>query len=367
MIPFAPFERESAELRDAMREAYDRVIESGYWILGPEVRAFESAWSERCGVTHAIGTGNGLDALEIALRALDIGDGDEVITTPMTALATVLAITRSGATPVLADIDPHTGLLDVKSVERCLSPSTRAIIPVHLYGNGTSAPLWAEFASEHALVLIEDCAQSHLAIVQGQPVGSFGHASAFSFYPTKNLGAIGDAGALVTSDDEVAERARMLRNYGQRDRYHHEAAGMNSRLDELQAGLLNVRLKWLDEQTELRRSVAERYTSEIENPAITLLAPPAEPLAHVHHLFVVKSVERDRLQQHLLGVGVSSLVHYPIPAHLQPPYASVARDPEGLAQSELHSATCLSIPCHGGLRDDEVSQVIEALNSFAVR
>ena len=367
MIPFAPFEREPAELRAAMREAYDRVVESGYWILGPEVRAFEAAWAERCGVTHAIGTGNGLDALEIALRALDIGDGAEVITTPMTALATVLAISRAGATPVLADIDPRSGLLDVASAERCLSPATRAIIPVHLYGNGSSAPEWAGFASQNDLVLIEDCAQSHLAVVDGRAVGSFGHAAAFSFYPTKNLGAIGDAGALITSDDGLAERARMLRNYGQRDRYHHEVSGMNSRLDELQAGLLNARLRWLDEQTERRRAVAERYAREIDNPAIALLAPPIEPLAHVHHLFVVKSSERDRLQQHLLDEGVSSLVHYPVPAHLQPPYASVMRDPEGLKHSEAHSSTCLSIPCHGGLRDDEVSQVIEALNSFVMR
>ncbi len=364
MIPFVPFQREPEELRAKMRAAFERVVASGYWVLGPEVEAFESAWAAQCDVSHAVGTANGLDALEIALRALDIGPGAEVITTPMTALATVLAISRAGATPVLADIDPRTALLDVASAERCLSPKTRAIIPVHLYGNGSAAPAWTEFASGNGLALVEDCAQAHLAVVEGKAVGSFGHASAFSFYPTKNLGAIGDAGALVTSDPDVAARARMLRNYGQRDRYHHEVAGMNSRLDELQAALLLARMKWLDEQTDRRRAVADRYRAEIDNAAVTLLDAPSEPAAHVHHLFVVRCTDREALQQHLHEHDVSSLVHYPVPAHRQTPYLSIQRDPEGLSQSEQFATECLSIPCHSGLRDDEVARVIGAINSF---
>ena len=367
MIPFTAFDREPEELRAAMRDAFDEVVASGYWILGLAVTSFEEQWAERCGVSHAVGTANGLDALEIALRALGIGAGDEVITTPMTALATVLAISRAGATPVLADIDPGTALLDVASAERCLTPRTRAVIPVHLYGNGAAAPEWTAFAERHGLHLVEDCAQAHLATVGGRPIGSFGAVGAFSFYPTKNLGAIGDAGALVTDDAELAERARMLRNYGQKDRYYHEMAGMNSRLDELQAALLSVRLRWLERQTERRRDIAAAYARGIENPGVTLLDPPSERAAHVHHLFVVRCAERDELRRHLDGHGVQTLIHYPVPAHLQAPYRSIARDPAGLALSEQHAETCLSLPCHPGLTDDEVATVIDAVNGFGER
>ena len=367
MIPFTAFEREPEELRAAMRNAFEEVVASGRWILGSAVTTFEAQWAQRCGVPHAVGTANGLDALEIALRALGIGTGDEVITTPMTALATVLAISRAGATPVLADIDPTTALLDVASAERCVTPRTRAIIPVHLYGNGSAAPEWTAFADQRGLHLIEDCAQSHLATVGGRPVGSFGTVGAFSFYPTKNLGAIGDAGALVADDAEVAERARMLRNYGQKDRYHHEVAGLNSRLDELQAALLSVRLRWLEEQTERRREVAADYADGITNPQVTLLGSPAERAAHVHHLFVIRCVDRDGLRDHLEARGIQTLIHYPIPAHLQTPYLSVTRDPAGLGHSEQHAKTCLSLPCHAGLTDHEVETVIEAVNGFGVQ
>lgn len=364
MIPFTAFQREPDELRAAMREAFDRVVESGYWILGPEVTAFEAAWAERCGTLHAVGTANGLDALELALRALDVGPGDEVITTPMTALATILAITRAGATPVLADIDPGTALLDIVSAERCLTKRTRAIIPVHLYGNGSAAPAWTAFAAEHDLLLIEDCAQAHLATISGRPVGSFGIAAGFSFYPTKNLGALGDAGALVTSDPDVASRARVLRNYGQRDRYHHEVAGMNSRLDELQGALLSVRLRWLDVQTERRRQVAKHIASGITNPRLRLLDSPSERAAHVHHLFVLRCEARDALQRHLEAQEIPSLAHYPVPAHRQAPYLEVERDPKGLVHSERHAETCLSVPCHSGLEDSEIDRIIAALNAF---
>lgn len=366
MIPFTSFQREPAELHEQMKAAFSRVLDSGYWVLGPEVAAFEATWAARCGVAHGVGTGNGLDALEIALRVLHVGEGDEVITTPMTALATVLAITRVGATPVLADIDPETALLDLRSVERCLGPRTRALMPVHLYGNGSSAPAWADFVQQHGIALIEDCAQAHLASIDGRPVGSFGAAAAFSFYPTKNLGAIGDAGALVTDDADLAEHARMLRNYGQRDRYHHEVAGLNSRLDELQAALLLARLELLEDQTERRRSIAARYHDEIVNPAVELLRQPASPEQHVHHLFVIRSKDRESLQQHLTARGVMSLIHYPVAAHQQPPYRDIARDPAGLPVSERHAATCLSLPCHPGLTDSEVDQVIDAINSFGV-
>ena len=364
MIPFTSIQREPESLRAMMLDAFARVADSGHWVLGREVAEFETAWASRCGTLHAVGTANGLDALEIALRAAGVGPQAEVITTPMTALATVLAISRAGATPVLADINPKTALLDVASAERCLSPRTRAMVPVHLYGNGTFAPIWRDFASANDLFLIEDCAQAHLSVVGGQSVGSFGLAGAFSFYPTKNLGALGDAGALVTNDDDMADRARMLRNYGQRTRYQHEVAGMNSRLDELQAALLIVRLGWLTQQTHRRRAVAEQLAAGICNAEVEVLDFPDESAAHVHHLFVVLCRQRDKLLKHLIENSVETLVHYPIPAHLQPPYQSVARDPDGLANSEIHATTCLSLPCHSGLTDTEVERIIEIVNSF---
>lgn len=367
MISFTAFDREPEELRTAMRDAFEEVVASGRWVLGPAVTTFEEQWAQRCGVPHAVGTANGMDALEVALRALGIGAGDEVITTAMTALATVLAISRAGATPVLADIDPATALLDVASAVRCVTHRTRAIIPVHLYGNGAAAPEWAAFAKQYGLHLIEDCAQAHLASVGGRLVGAFGVVGAFSFYPTKNLGAIGDAGALVTSDAALAERARMLRNYGQKDRYHHEVAGMNSRLDELQASLLTVRLRWLEEQTERRRDIASAYADGITNPRVTLLTPPAERAAHVHHQFVVRCVERDKFHHYLEEHDIQALIHYPVPAHRQGPYVSVARDPNGLVQSEQHGRTCLSLPCHQGLFSDEVERVVEVVNGFGAR
>jgi dTDP-4-amino-4,6-dideoxygalactose transaminase len=367
VIPFTGVQREPEALRQQMRDAFERVMMSGNWILGPEVAAFEAAWADRCGVRAAVGTANGLDAIEIGLRAAGIGPGDEVITTPMTALATVLGITRSGATPVLADIQSETALLDPESIRRCTSSRTKAIVPVHLYGNASLSSRWAALAADLDLQLIEDCAQAHLARCDGRPVGSFGAVAAFSFYPTKNLGAVGDAGALVTDDVELAERARMLRNYGQRDRYHHEVAGLNSRLDELQAALLLVRLEHLQQQTMRRREIAHRYHDEIQNPAITMLDLPSEPDAHVHHLFVVRCEDRELLQRHLMQNNVTSLIHYPIPAHLQPPFVGIVRDPMGLPNSERHARTCVSVPCHAALSDDETDQIIDAMNTFGRR
>jgi dTDP-4-amino-4,6-dideoxygalactose transaminase len=364
MIPFNDFTPELASIRDELRSAFVRVVDSGRWILSQEVEQFEKAWAEACKTQHAIGVGNGFDALVIGLRAAGIGSSDEIITTPMTALATVLAISQVGATPVLADIEPATALLDPESIRRCITPRTRALLPVHLYGNASNAPVWADLAHEHGLALIEDCAQSHLATVRGRPAGSFGLFGAFSFYPTKNLGAIGDAGALVTDDADLASSARIIRNYGQSDRYHHDVEGVNSRLDELQAALLSVRLRNLQAQTDRRRDIARRLHDGIVNPRVQPLDEPADPLAHVHHLFVVSCAQRDELQDHLASRGVSHLIHYPVPAHRQAPYTGLTRDPAGLAVSERHAATCLSLPAGPHLTDSQIEQVIEAANSF---
>ena len=358
------FRAEPAAMRAEMLEAARDVFDSGWYVLGKQVSAFEAAWSAVCCTSHTVGVANGMDAIEIGLRALGIGPGDEVITTPMTAFASVLAIMRAGATPVLADIDPATGLLDWASVERCITPATRAVMPVHLYGRIGDMRAWAQSCAARGLHLVEDCAQAHLARWQGQVAGTYGSFGAYSFYPTKNLGAIGDGGALITGKADLAATAGRLRNYGQSERYHHPELGMNSRLDELQAALLLVKLKWLEEFTVRRRQIAERYFASIENGALACLAPPVTPESHVHHLFVLVTTERERLQAHLRAAGVQALIHYPVPVHQQPPCAKLPRDPQGLVHTERHAAQCLSIPCHPQMSEAQVEQVIAAVNAF---
>ncbi len=358
------FKSEPAELREAMLSAARRVLESGWYVLGNEVVAFEKQWAHACGVEHGVGVGNGMDAIEIALRSLDIGPDDEVITTPMTAFATVLAILRAGARPVLADIDPESALLSLESAQRCISSKTKAIVLVHLYGQIRAMSAWSDFCQTEGIHLIEDCAQAHLATWQSKVAGSFGAAGAYSFYPTKNLGAPGDAGMLVTHTASLAERSARLRNYGQSARYHHPELGMNSRLDEMQAAMLAERLKWLHPFTERRRLIAAAYRAGIANPVVRQLAAPEEPAAHVYHLYIVTCAQRDALQAHLYTQGVQALIHYPVPVHEQIPCRGLQRDPQGLKASEIHAAQCLSLPCHPQMTETDVAQVIAAVNSF---
>lgn len=364
MILMNDFKAEPEDLRVAELAAMDRVLRSGWYVLGNEVKAFEAGWAERCGLAHAVGVGNGMDAIEIGLRALGIGEEDEVITTPMTAFATVLAIIRAGAIPVLADIDPDTALLDPASVERCINSRTKAMLLVHLYGQARDMESWTALCERHGIALLEDCAQAHLARWNGKVAGSFGRFGAYSFYPTKNLGALGDAGVLVSDDHELAQRAAVLRNYGQSERYHHTELGLNSRLDELQAALLRVRLERLDGFTERRREIAKAYRQRISNPRVRLLAEPIHPESHVYHLFVLISEERDRLAQYLKSNGVETYVHYPVPVHFQAPCKDLRVDPNGLPVAELHAAQCISIPCHPQMTDAEISTVIEVINAF---
>ena len=364
MILMNDFKAEPPALREAMQAAAARVFESGWYVLGRELEAFEREWAATCGVDHAVGVGNGMDAIEIALRALNIGPGDEVITTPMTAFATVLAILRAGATPVLADIDPDTALLSMASAERCLTPQTRAVVLVHLYGQVRNMRAWVDWCAQQGVALVEDCAQAHLAAQNGTTAGAFGAAGAYSFYPTKNLGAIGDGGMLVTRDEALAKRAATLRNYGQSVRYHHPELGLNSRLDEIQAAILSARLQWLAEFTQRRREIVEAYRVGIVHPDVRLLAAPEAESAHVYHLFVVCCEARDALQAHLQAHGVQTLIHYPIPVHQQPPCLDMRRDPQGLGHSEYHAARCLSLPCHPQMSDVDTASVIAAVNAF---
>lgn len=358
------FRAEPEQLLRAELDAVERVLRSGWYILGEEVARFEATWAARCGLPHAVGVGNGLDALEIGLRALGLGPGDEIITTPMTAFASVLAVLRAGATPVLADIDPATALLDPASVERCITPRTRALLLVHLYGQVRNMHAWMSLARNAGIHLLEDCAQAHLAVCDGGVAGAFGAWGAYSFYPTKNLGTPGDGGALVTASEEVAARARMLRNYGQSERYHHPLLGMNSRLDELHAAILSVRLDWLQAFVAHRRRLAEAYFAGIAHPRVCCLAPPQHAENHVYHLFVVRCPERDRLAAFLKQQGVESFSHYPVAVQQQPPTAWLPRDPRGLPAAEAHAAECLSIPCHPQMSDADVHYVIGAINAF---
>lgn len=364
MILLNDFKAEPRELRDAQLQVVQRVLESGWYVLGPEVAAFEQSWALVCGVPHAVGVGNGMDAIEIGLRALGLGPGDEVIATSMTAFATVLAILRSGATPVLADIDPGTALLNIDSVQRCLTPRTKAVLLVHRHGQVGDMDRRQQWARAKGVHLLEDCAQAHLASWQNRVAGSFGAFGAYSFYPTKNLGAIGDAGTLVTSDVHLAERARRLRSYGQSTRYLHPEIGMNSRLDEIQAALLGVRLRWLDAFTSRRRAIAARYLESISNPQMRLLDAPGNPDNHVYHLFVVATDRRDSLLGHLAQRKIQPLIHYPVPVHMQSSCLDIKGDPRGLPATEHHAATCVSIPCHPQMADGDVDSVIDALNSY---
>lgn len=364
MILMNDFKAEPEDLVQAQARAAERVIRSGWYVLGEEVKSFEAAWARRCGTVHCVGVGNGMDAIEIGLRALGIGPGDEVVTTPMTAFATVLAVLRAGAAPVLADIDPSTGLLDPASVERCLSPRTKAVLLVHLYGQVRAMDRWIGLCSGAGIALLEDCAQSHLAAWKGRAAGCFGAFGAYSFYPTKNLGTLGDGGALVTDRPDIAELAARLRNYGQSRRYHHPHLGLNSRLDEIHAALLSARLPWLDRFTARRRAIARAYRENLKAGKVRLLAAPMEEENHVHHLFPVLCSQRDALVDHLKRKGVEAHIHYPIPVHLQDSCGALARAPGGLPCAEAHARDVLSIPCHPQLGDQDVERVIEAINSF---
>jgi dTDP-4-amino-4,6-dideoxygalactose transaminase len=364
MISLNDFQLEPQEIAEQELEAIERVIKSGWYILGSEVAGFEQRWAGYCESKYAIGVANGMDAIEIGLRALGVGIGDEVITTPMTAFATVLGIIRAGATPVLADIDSTTALLDIESVKQSISSRTKAVLLVHLYGQIKYMDLWTKFCREKNIYLLEDCAQSHGAIWNHRQAGNFGEWGAYSFYPTKNLGAIGDAGALVTNSVEVAKQSQILRNYGQSQRYYHPQLGLNSRLDELQAAILSVRLNWLDRFTVRRQQIAKMYLEAIDNSSIVMLAPPNERENHVYHLFVLLSENRDALAVHLRERGIGTLIHYPVPVHHQTALQKMDIEAKELTQAEYHSKHCLSIPCHPQMSDEDVEKVIEAINDY---
>lgn len=351
------FENQSAELEAAAL----RVLRSGQYVLGEEVSLFEADFARYCEAEHAIGVGNGLDALYLALRAMEIGPGDEVIAPTHTFIATWLAISQTGATIVPVEPDPATYGIAPEAITAALSPRTRAVIPVHLYGLPADMNAIMAIANEARLWVLEDAAQAHGARYHGRRVGGLGHAAAFSFYPAKNLGACGDGGAVTTNDAALADRIRSLRNYGSNRRYHNETLGQNSRLDPLQAALLRVKLTELDQANVRRQAVAARYLQAFQGlPGLTSPVVP-NGVDPVWHLFVVRYAERDALQQRLAALGVETLIHYPIPPHRQTAYASLGWATGSFPLAERAAREVLSLPINPSLRDDEIATVITAL------
>ena len=364
MILMNNFMAEPKELKKEMMHACRRVIDSGFYILGNELQEFESKWSAACGVKYGIGVGNGMDAIELSLRVLDIGPGDEVITTGMTAVATVLAIVRAGATPVLADIETEDALMSIESVSRCFTEKTKAIVLVHLYGRIDRMDQWTKLCKSKNIHLIEDCAQAHLSMYKNKYAGSFGTLGAFSFYPTKNLGTLGDAGAIISDCKQTADKLCALRNYGQAERYHHPYIGMNSRLDEIQSAMLIQRLKWLNIFTKKRQEIAQFYNSKIKNTEIKKLSVPSFISEHVYHLFVLRCNTRDELRDYLTQHGIQTHIHYPIPVHKQTPFINILRDPMGLENTEVHAKECISIPCNPQMTKQQLLFVTKAINLY---
>lgn len=362
-VPFVSFKPLEKELGSQLRAAFERVFENSWYIGGKEDEAFEEAFAAYCDSKYCIGVGNGLDALLLVLKAWGIGEGDEVIVPSNTYIATALAVTYVGAKPVFVEPDIRTYNIDPARIEEKITPNTKAIMPVHLYGQACDMDPIMEIAKKHNLYVLEDCAQAHGATYKGKVIGSFGDASGFSFYPGKNLGALGDAGATVTNDEKLAAKVRALGNYGSDYKYHHIYKGNNSRLDELQAAFLSAKLPLMDKVNENRRAIAKKYMDGINNPNIILPYIP-EYAVPVWHIFAVRCNRRDELAAFLGEKGIGTNKHYPIPMHLQDCYADLGIKEGELPIAEEISETQLSLPMYYGMTDQEIDYVIDAVNAF---
>jgi dTDP-4-amino-4,6-dideoxygalactose transaminase len=363
-IPFLDLKAINLTQQDALEAAMRRVLHSGWYVLGKEVDAFEKAYAAYCGTRHAIGVANGLDAIFLLLKAYGVGPGDEVIVPSNTYIATWLAASHCGATPVPVEPVEGTYNLDPQRVAAAITPRTRAIIPVHLYGQAADMDPLMDLARQHKLKVIEDGAQAHGALYHGRKVGALGHAAAFSFYPGKNLGALGDAGAITTDDDDLAVKLRTLRNYGSQKKYHNEVAGFNSRLDELHAAVLSVKLPVLDQQNAARAAIAAVYSEGLAGIASLRLPQVASWAVPVWHLYVVRHAQRDALAARLADAGIGTLVHYPLPPHQQPAYDALGLAAEGnFPIAEAIHREVLSLPMGPTMTLDEAQQVVAAVRA----
>ncbi len=362
-VPFGDSRREVEEIRPEVEAAIQGVLDSGWFILGENVKRFEEAFAAYCGVEHAVGVGSGTEALHLALVACGVGPGDEVITVPNTAVPTASAISFAGARPVFVDVEPDTLLMNADLLEPAITPRTKAIVPVHLFGQMADIGKIVEIAHAHGVPVVEDACQAHGAEWQGKRPGQVGDLAAYSFYPSKNLGAYGDGGAVVTNDPQLAERVWLLRNYGQKKRYYHSIVGFNSRLDELQAAILSVKLRYLDKWNHRRRELAERYLVGLRETDL-ILPKQAPGRRHVFHLFVVRHPRRDKLQEFLEVRGVKTLIHYPVPVHLQEAYRFLGYHEGDFPVAERAASEILSLPIFPQLRAEEVDYVVEQVKAF---
>ncbi|HEX2582335.1 MAG TPA: DegT/DnrJ/EryC1/StrS family aminotransferase [Dongiaceae bacterium] len=360
-IPFYNLSAQHAPIEGEMQAALRTVMASNFFVLGPALERFEANFAAYCGTRFAVGMGNGLEAISLALRAFDIGPGDEVLVPSHTFIASWLGVSQIGALPIPVEIDEHTYTIDSARLEAALTPRTRAIVPVHLYGQPAEMIPIMSFAARHNLVVIEDAAQAHGAKISGQPVGSFGHAAAFSFYPTKNLGALGDGGAVVTSDAAVAARLRLLRNYGSEVKYHHQVASGNSRLDEMQAAILDVKLRYLDLWNAGRRKIAAHYRGALDKCGDIVLPFVPDWAEPVWHLFVVRVPRRDNVQRNLAEKNLHTQIHYPVPPHLQPAYKTLSYRRGDFPIAERVSEEVLSLPFWPGMTETQTAEASRQL------
>lgn len=363
-VPFATFLPMHNEIRKSLDEAYNKVIDKSYFIQGEECKKFEEEFAKYCGVKYCIGVGTGLDALMLVLKAMDIGVGDEVIVPSNTYIATALAVTYVGAKPIFVEPEIETFNIDVNRIEEKITKKTKAIIPVHLQGRTADMDAINVIAKKYNLKVIEDAAQAHGAKYKGRKAGSLGNAAGFSFYPGKNLGALGDGGCVTTNDKKLADKIRALGNYGSDYKYHHIYKGVNSRLDEIQAAFLRVKLQYLDKWNEDRRKTAKKYLEGITNPLIKLPFPTSEDYEHIYHVFVIRCDRRDELEEYLNKNGISTVKHYPIPMHEQECYKDLGIKHGELPIAEEISRTVLSIPMYYGMTDEEVDYIVYKINKF---
>ncbi len=363
-IPLADLRRDYASIRSEIDEAIDRVLQRGWFVLGQEVESFEAEFASYCGAAHAVGVGNGTDAIQLGLWAAGIGPGDEVVIPALTAAFSAMAVSMTGATPVFADIDPVRYTLDPASFEAAITPRTAAVLPVHLYGCPADMAPILEIARQHNLLVMEDAAQAHGARYQGERVGALADVAAFSFYPSKNLGAYGDGGAIVTDDAALAEKVRMLRHGGQSRTYEHEILGTNSRLDEIQAAILRTKLQRLDPWNERRRTLAARYDSGLDGLGDLALPTVPDGVEHVFHLYVVRTQFRKPLQDYLAGAGVGTGVHYPKAVDQQGAYASLGYESGSCPNAEQAATEVLSLPMFPQLTEQELDQAVRLIRFF---